>query len=104
MLRTLGGTRTRPQWVALLNQLLSLLSPEDQYVCAAGIPGPMMELRSGALPVALAKGTGITDYAPIIAELTGLNVVELRRQGRKIANHYRMLDVFRRICRMAADT
>src|SRR3954453_14352219 len=90
-------------WADNLNKLLARLSLEERYLCAAGIPGPMMELRSGALPVTVARGIGVKDYAPLIAEVTGLDETTLKTYGKQIAAHYRLPQVCRRISAIAAD-
>ncbi len=75
-------------WESSLNHLLSRLSIEDRYHCAAGIPGPALELRSGTLPGHIARGNGIMDYTPFIADVTGLELKKLRECAKEIAHEY----------------
>lgn len=91
------------RWVTNLNSLLTRLSPEDRYLCAAGIPGPALELRSGALPIEMARGTGVTDYIPLVAEITGLDSDKLRDLSRKIAHEYRLPKVLHKFDAITYD-
>jgi len=90
-------------WADNLNKLLARLPLEERHLCAAGIPGPMMELRSGALPVALARGVGIKDYVPLIADVTGLDKTTLRTYSKQIATRYSLPQVCNRMSGIAAD-
>jgi FkbM family methyltransferase len=91
------------RWVTNLNSLLTRLSPEDRYLCVAGIPGPTLELRSGALPREMARGTGVTDYIPLVAEVSGLDCDKLRDLSRKIAHEYRFIEVLRKFGAITCD-
>ncbi|MBU4369413.1 FkbM family methyltransferase [Patescibacteria group bacterium] len=75
-------------WKSTLNRLLNRLSIEDRYRCAAGIPGPVLEMRSGTLPRGLACGNRILDFTPLVAEVTGLDLRRLRKYAKEIANEY----------------
>lgn len=75
-------------WESAFNRLLSRLSIEDRYRCAAGIPGPALELRSGALPRSLARGGGFSDFTPFMADVTGLELEKLRECSKEIAHAY----------------
>lgn len=77
-----------PELRSKLNRLLDRLSTEDKYRCAAGIPGPVLELRSGSLPRNMARGNGIFDFAPFIADITGLELKKLREISKEIAQGY----------------
>lgn len=71
-----------------LNNLLDRLSVEDRYRCAAGIPGPVLELRSGSLPRDIACGNGILDFTPFVADITGLELGKLRRYTEELEQKY----------------
>ncbi|MDD2732186.1 MAG: FkbM family methyltransferase [Candidatus Pacebacteria bacterium] len=75
-------------WKPTLNRLLDRLSIEDRYRCAAGIPGPILEMRSGTLPRELAHGNRVLDFMPPIAEVTGLDLQKLRKHAKEIADEY----------------
>jgi len=75
-------------WRSTLNRLLNRLSIEDRYRCTAGIPGPILEMRSGTLPRELAHNNRALDYMPLIAEVTGLDLQRLRKYAKEIANEY----------------
>ncbi|MBU4274312.1 FkbM family methyltransferase [Patescibacteria group bacterium] len=75
-------------WKSTLKGLLNRLSIEDRYRCASGIPGPILEMRSGTLPGELARGNRILDPMPLIAGVTGLNLQRLRKCAKEIANEY----------------
>ncbi len=82
---------------------MSRLSTEDQYRCAAGIPGPMLELRSGSLPVFLARGNGLRDFVPLVARATGLEVETIRRYARELALEYSFTTVTQKYCSITFD-
>ena len=71
-------------WRSTLNHLLDRLSTEDKYWCVAGIPGPLLEMRSGTLPKGLTFGNRISNFIPLIAKVTGLDIKELRKYAEKI--------------------
>ncbi len=90
-------------WESNLNHLLSRLSIEDRYHCAAGIPGPALELRSGTLPGHIARGNGIMDFTPLIADVTGLELKKLRECAKEIAHEYSYMTVLRKYNAITLD-
>lgn len=94
---------TSRNWESNLNHLLSRLSIEDRYHCAAGIPGPALELRSGTLPGHIARGNGIMDFTPLIADVTGLELKKLRECAKEIAHEYSYMTVLRKYNAITLD-
>lgn len=90
-------------WELTLNHLLSRLSIEDRYRCAAGIPGPILELRSGALPRDVVNGNGFSDFTPLIADVTGLELEKLREYAKEIAYAYNYMKVLRKYNAITPD-
>lgn len=90
-------------WKSTLNRLLSRLSTEDKYRCAAGIPGPVLELRSGTLPKNIARSNGILDITPLIAGVTGLELEKLRGYAKEIAHEYSFMTVLRKYNTITSD-
>ena len=83
-------------WKLKLNHLLKKLSIEDRYRCVAGIPGPILEMRSGTLPRELARCKRISDFTRLIADITGLKLRKLHKYAKKIADEYSFVKVFRK--------
>jgi FkbM family methyltransferase len=74
---------------------------EDRYRCAAGIPGPALEMRSGTLPRELAQRKAIIDVMPFLADVAGLELEKLREHSDKIAHEYGFMKV---LCKCRAIT
>lgn len=83
-------------WKSTLNSLLNRLPMEDRYRCAAGIPGPVLEMRSGTLPRDLVRGNRIFDFTPLIADVTSLELRKLRRYTKKIGSEYSFTKILRK--------
>ncbi len=98
-----GHDDTSQNWKSALNHLLSRLSIEDRYRCAAGIPGPILELRSGALPVGVVCNNGTSDFTPFIADVTGLELEKLRGYAKEIAHAYSYTKVLRKYNAITPD-
>jgi FkbM family methyltransferase len=83
-------------WKLKLNHLLDRLSIEDRYRCAAGIPGAILEMRSGTLPRDLLHSSRIFDFKPLVANVTGLELRKLRKYAKEIADEYNLVRVVRK--------
>lgn len=90
-------------WKFTLNRLLNRLSIEDRYRCAAGIPGPVLEMRSGTLPRDLARGNRILDFTPLIADVTSLETRRLREYTKEIIHEYSFMTVLRKYSTITPD-
>ena len=90
-------------WKSTLNHLLDRLSIEDRYRCAAGISGPILEMRSGTLPRELALSNRTFDFIPLIAEITNLDIQKLRKYAKEIENEYSFKIILQRYNAITVD-
>lgn len=90
-------------WKLTFNRLLNRLSIENRYRCAAGIPGPLLEMRSGTLPKNIAHGNKTSDFTTLIADVTGLEYGKLRKYAKKIADEYSFIRTLRKYNAIAFD-
>jgi FkbM family methyltransferase len=63
----------------------------------------MLELRSGSLPGLLARGNGLRDFVPLVAQATGLKVEKIRKHARELELEYSASTVARKYCSIAGD-
>jgi FkbM family methyltransferase len=91
-------------WQRTLVALLDRLPIEERYRCAAGIPGPFLEMRSGTLPRSWDHRLHGSSANELVASVTGLRDDLLRRYASEIASHYSLKRVVRRYGAIAADT
>jgi FkbM family methyltransferase len=98
-----GQPMTQRSWETEFTRALSRLPLEERYQCAAGVPGPALELRSGAFPRGKSLGTGLFDYVPLVAAVSGLDPSRLRAHRRAIARDYSVRRVSRRLSEITCD-
>jgi FkbM family methyltransferase len=60
-------------------------------------------MRSGALPRNVARGTGILDFAPLVADVTGLELERLRECAQEIAHEYSFMTLLRKYNAITLD-
>lgn len=90
-------------WKLTLNHLLNRLSVEDRYWCVAGIPGPLLEMRSGTLPKDLTCNNRILNLTSLIADTTDLDIKKLRKYAKKIAEEYSLKKILYRYKTITSD-
>ena len=89
----MNNTNSKQDWKSNLNYLLDKLPLEERYICAAGIPGPALEMRSGTLPKQIRWNFGLRDFQAPVAEVTHLKYEKLRRYKKRISQEYTLFRI-----------
>nr|VFK24713.1 MAG: hypothetical protein BECKLPF1236A_GA0070988_104331 [Candidatus Kentron sp. LPFa]VFK30015.1 MAG: hypothetical protein BECKLPF1236C_GA0070990_1010014 [Candidatus Kentron sp. LPFa] len=83
------------QWQEKLRHGLSRFTDDEKYSCVAGIPGPLLEMRPCPLPREFAFGTGIRDFSPFLASMSGLELEKIRSCQQEIFQEFRLSNIIR---------
>lgn len=88
------------KYMNVLTMLLDRLSLQELYMCVAEIPGPLLEMRSGTLPLRVSR----RELVSAIVKHYNLDKNILRNCRRSIANRYRLNEIVRNYRKLAATS